>query len=139
MQARLYLNLGVTKEYMDDIQESITFMEQSMTICRKYDFYELLHQCYITIALRYQNQKLGTDTTNALRFLNLALEKAECLENSHKKVCETLILKSDILIKMGDYQSAKQVLWKGYKLKTPNAYDRKKIEKTLKVCKYNNK
>lgn len=69
------------------------------------------------------------------RFLNLALEVAERLPEKVLKMCETLIAKSDIFIKTGDFQSAKQVLNKAYKLKSTNKEDRETVEKRLRVGK----
>jgi len=69
------------------------------------------------------------------RFLNLALEVAERLPEKVLKICETLIAKSDIFIKTGDFQSAKQVLRKAYKLKSTNKDDRETVEKRLRVGK----
>lgn len=68
-----------------------------------------------------------------VRFLNLALEVAERLPEKVLKMCETLIAKSDIFIKTGDFQSAKQVLHKAYKLKSSNKDDRETVEKRLRV------
>lgn len=50
-------------------------------------------------------------------------------------MCTTLMAKSEALIKLADFHSAKQVLQKAYKLKTPNIKDKKTIEKNLKVGK----
>lgn len=69
------------------------------------------------------------------RLLNLALEVAERLPDKVLKMCETLIAKSDIFIKTGDFQSAKQVLHKAYKLKSTNKDDREIVEKRLRVGK----
>lgn len=52
------------------------------------------------------------------------------------KTCETLSAKADILCKMSDYQSAKQVLMKAWKLKTPDDEERENIESNLKVGKF---
>lgn len=49
------------------------------------------------------------------------------------KTCETLSAKGDILCKMSDYQSAKQVLLKAWKLKTPDEEEMDNIETNLKV------
>lgn len=67
--------------------------------------------------------------------MNLALEVAERLPEKVLKMCETLIAKSDIFIKTGDFQSAKQVLHKAYKLKSTNKEDRETVEKRLRVGK----
>lgn len=132
MTARLYLNLGVTSECKEDYDEAIKHLEKAMSICRYNDFWDLLHQCYATTGLLYTN-KLN-DNTTALRFLNLAISTAERLSTNRTiRVCQTLQSKSEVLIKMADFQGAKQILRKAYKMKTPDVSDRTAIEKTLKI------
>lgn len=134
MTARLYLNLGVTYECKEQYKDAIEYMEKAMTICRSNDLWDLLHQCYATTGLLYTN-KLD-DNTTALRFLNLALNTAERLSTNRTiRVCQTLQSKSEVMIKMADFQGAKQVLHKAYKMKTTDLSDRHAIEKTLKIGK----
>lgn len=131
MEARLYLNLGVTKEYLEDYDETVQYMEKALRLCRENDLFELLHQCYHTTAMFYHLKQ--EDMTKSLRLLNLAQSVAERLPNRTVKICETLISKSDIFIKQGDFQSAKQVLRKAYKLKTTIPADKELIEQNLKT------
>ena len=133
MQARIYLNIGVVKEHMEEFEESIVYMEKAIKISKSNDIYELLHQCYISASLLYQYKK--NDSALALRFCNMALEVAERLPEKLKKVCETLFTKSEIMIKVGDFHSAKQILNKAYKMNSTDLNDRQNIEKTLKVGK----
>lgn len=135
MKARLFLNLGVTNECKGDFQAAIKYMGSAMNICRHNDFWELLHQCYFAAGSLYFN-KLN-DTTKSLQSYNLAINTAERLSNNRAlKICQSLLAKSEVIIKMNDFQSAKQVLHKAYKLKTPDASDRESIEKNLKVGEY---
>lgn len=132
MKARLYLNLGVTNECKGEFKEATNYLEKSMTICRHNDFWELLHQCYTTTAILYAN-KLN-DIESALRFLDLAINVAQRLSNNRtERVCQTFLTKAEVLIKTSDIQSAKQVLKKAYKMKTPDAADRESIETTLRI------
>lgn len=132
MQARLYLNLGVTNESKESYDEAIKYMERAMTICRHNDFWELLHQCYATTGVMYFNRL--NDSTKALRFLNLAINIAERLStNRTARICQTLQSKSEVQIKMGDFQGAKQVLHKAYKMKSTDLNDRETIEKNLRI------
>ncbi|XP_073840267.1 tonsoku-like protein [Musca autumnalis] len=137
MQARCYLNLGVVKEHMEDFEESIANMEKAIKISKSNDIFELTHTCYVSMSLLFHCKK--NDATSALRYCNLALEVAKRLQQKVKKICETLIIKSEILIKAGDFASAKQILTKAYKKNTPDENDRNTIEKTLrivvKICK----
>lgn len=65
MEARLYLNLSVVKENLEDFDDSIQFMEKALTLCRKNELFELLHQCYVTAALFYHLRQ--NENTKALR------------------------------------------------------------------------
>lgn len=132
MQARLYLNLGVTSECQGEYKEAIKNFEKAMSICRHNDFWELLYQCYSTTGQMYAN-KLN-DCTTALRFLNLGISIAERLStNRTVRVCQALLCKSEVLIKIGDFHGTKQTLRRAYKLKTTDSTDRECIESTLKI------
>lgn len=132
MKARLYLNLGVTNECKGDYKEANSYFEKSMTICRHNDFWELLHQCYTTTASLYANRL--NDFETALRFLDLAINVAERLSNNRtERVCQSYLMKAEVLIKRSDIQSAKRVLKKAYKMRTTDVGDRESIESTLRV------
>lgn len=132
MTARLYLNLGVTFECKGDFTEAIKFLEKAMSICRHNDFWDLLHKCYIDAGLLYFN-KLN-DNTKALQLFHLAINTAERLSTDRTvRLCQTLLSKSEVLIKMSDFQGAKQVLHRAYKLKTSDAGDAESIESNLRV------
>lgn len=134
MQARLYLNLGITFECKGEYSESIKYFEKAMSICRHNDFWDLLHKCYLDTGLLYNN-KLN-DNKKALQFINLAINIAERLSTDRTiRLCQTLLAKSEILIKMSDFQGAKQVLHRAYKMKTPDESDAEIIEMNLKIGK----
>lgn len=134
MQARLYLNLGVTNEYKGEFREAINNFEKAMTICRHNDFWELLHQCYNSTAMMYANRL--NEYTKALRFLNLAINIAERLSTNRAScICQTLLFKAETMIKMGEFRGAKLVLHKAYKKKTNDFSDRMTIEKNLRIGK----
>ncbi|XP_017053094.1 tonsoku-like protein [Drosophila ficusphila] len=131
MQARCYLNIGVVKEHMEAFQESIEYIEKAIKISKTHELWDLTHLCYISMSLLFNCKK--NDATSALRFCNMALEVAKRLPNKVKKICETLITKAEILIKAGDFASAKQILTKAYKKNTPDENDRASIEKQLRI------
>lgn len=132
MKARLYLNLGITYECKEEFGEAIKFFEKAMSICRHNDFWELLHKCYLDAGLLYFNKM--NDHTKALEMFNSAINIAERLTQDRTlRLCQTLISKAEVLIKMADYQSAKQILHKAYKLKTPDESDAESIETNLKI------
>ncbi|KAI8426427.1 hypothetical protein MSG28_005269 [Choristoneura fumiferana] len=131
MRARLLLNIGVVQEHLGYLEKAVDCINKAVTICSNQDLYDILHQCYITEALLYSNKH--KDYTKALSCLNKALEVAKRLEDKARKMCETLSSKADILCKMSDYQSAKQVLLKAWKVKTPDEEEAELIETNLKV------
>lgn len=136
MTARLYLNLGITYECKEEFTEAIKYFEKAMSICRHNDFWELLHKCYLDAGLLYFN-KLN-DQTKALQLLNMAINIAERLTTDRTvRLCQTLLSKSEVLIKMADFQGTKQILHKAYKLKTPDECDAESIEANLKIGMFN--
>jgi NF-kappa-B inhibitor-like protein 2 len=133
MQARLYLNLGVTKENIEEFDEAVSYYETSIKLSKSNDLFELHHQSLMACGAIYNTKK--SDTTSALNLFNSALEVAKRISDKNEKMCETLLAKSNLLIKNGDFQSAKQVLKKAYKLNTPNSNDKETIQKQLKISK----
>ncbi|XP_023293316.2 tonsoku-like protein [Lucilia cuprina] len=131
MQARCYLNIGVVKEHMEEFDEAISYMEKALKISKSHDIFELTHMCYVSMSLMYHSKR--NDATLALRYCNMALDVAKRFSQKVKKICETLIIKSEILVKAGDFASAKQILTKAYKKNTPDENDRTTIEKTLRI------
>lgn len=135
MTARLYLNLGITYECKEEFSDAIKYFDKAMSICRHNDFWELLHKCYLDAGLLYLNKM--NDHSKALEKFNLAINIAERLTQDRTvRICQTLIAKSEVLIKMADYQGAKQILHKAYKLKTPDESDVQSIETSLKIGKH---
>lgn len=133
MQARLYLNLGVTKEHKQEIDEAISYYLTCIKLCKSSDLFELHHKCLMAAGLLYSTKK--DDTVAALNQFNMALETAKRIQDKNEKMCETLLAKSNLLIKSGDFQSAKQVLKKAYKLETPNVGEKESIQKNLRIGK----
>lgn len=129
MEARLYLNLGVTKEYLGDLDDTEKHMQKALALCRDHNLNELLHQCYVTTASFVYSKR--DDITKALRLLNLALGVAERL--GARKKCETLLSKADIFIKSGDYQSARQTLHRAYRIRSAVKHDQPMIEQMLRT------
>lgn len=130
MKARLYLNLSLTKENAGEMDKALEYMTKAIALCKCGELFEILHKCYMAISSQYV--KLN-DNQNALRYINLAADVAERLSNRVAKCCETWIAYAAILIKSGDYQSAKQVLMKAYKIKSPIEADRQSVESSLRT------
>jgi NF-kappa-B inhibitor-like protein 2 len=131
MQARLYLNLGVTKEHIQQFDEALSFYDSSIKICKSNDLFELHHQCLMASGWAHSNKK--SDTGTALNQFNAAIEVAKRIHDKNEKMCLTLLAKSGLFIKNGDFQSAKQVLKKAFKMKTPNRIDNEMIQRQLKT------
>lgn len=134
MQARIYLNLGVTKEHIQQFDEAIGYYETAIKICKSNDLFELHHQCLMASGLAHFTKK--DDTSTALVQFNVAMEVSKRIHDKNEKMCETLLAKSALFIKNGDFQSAKQVLKKCYKLSTPNKSDSEVAQKKLKIGEY---
>lgn len=131
MKARLYLNLSLTKENSGEMDKALEYMTKAIALCKCEELFEILHKCYMATSGQYV--KL-CDNQNALRYINLASDVAERLSSNRvAKCCETWIAYAAILIKSGDYQSAKQVLMKAYKLKSPIESDRQSVESSLRT------
>lgn len=131
MQARLYLNLGVTKEQLGDVDEAVNYYETAIKIAKANDLFELQHKCLMAIGHLQSLKK--EDNNSALNLFNRALEVAKRIQDKNEKTCETLLAKSSILIQNGDFQSAKQVLKKAYRSQTPNRVDKELIQSRLKT------
>lgn len=134
MQARLYLNLGVTKEHIRDFDSAVTYYDTAIKICKDNDLFELHHQCLMASGMIYSSKH--DDIAMALQQLNAALEVSKRIQDKNEKMCETLLAKSGLLLTNGDFQSAKQVLKKAYKLTSPNKNDREQIQSNLKLGKW---
>lgn len=131
MEARCCLNIGIVKENIGDLDESSLYVKKAIRICRMNDIYEVLHMSYTSMALLYHTKM--NDCQKALRYCHLAFEVAKHLSLRNVKICETLQLQADILIKAGDFASARQTLAKAYRLNTTETDDHLNIEKTLKI------
>lgn len=137
MEARCCLNIGIVKEHMGDLKESISFIKKAIQISKTNDIYELLHMSYTSICLLYHTKM--NDCKKALRYCHLAFEVTKHLPQRITKMSETLLHKADILIKVGDFASARQTLAKAYRLNTIEEEDRIHITKSLKTGKINYK
>lgn len=135
MEGRCCLNIGLVKENMGDLNEAITYTNKAIQISKNHDIYELLHMCYTSMSLLYHTKR--NDYRKALRYCHLSSEVTKHLPQRVIKMSETLILKSDILIKAGDFASARQTLVKAYRLNTNSIEneDRTNIIKSLKIGK----
>lgn len=130
MEARIHLNLGVTKEHIGEVEEATSYYMKAIKICNSNDLHELHHQCLMAVGSSFIARN---DSAQALTHFNQAIEVAKRLPDKHDKTCETLLAIGNVLIKTSDFQGAKQTLKKAYKLKTSVQADRESIEKLLRI------
>lgn len=131
MKARIYFNLGMLYEHKS-FSNAIENYEMAIKICKSNDLYEIQHTSLMALGFCYATKK--NDSVAALQEYNNALEVVERLgEGKNEKMCETLMAKGALLIKNGDFQSAKQALKKAYKIRTSNEADRMTIQKQFKI------
>ncbi|ENN77089.1 hypothetical protein YQE_06424, partial [Dendroctonus ponderosae] len=138
--ARLFSNLGLVKENLGELETAYHLYEKSIKICVAHDLYEQLYRGYLSKASLLEKQKKYQET---IKNYNLAIEAAtsNCRKFLAEKlstdrvelICAALLSKSETLIKIADFQGAKQVLRKAYKFKSPNKQERKIIERNLRV------
>lgn len=143
MQARILLNLGLMNEHKSNstpskVSDAINNYEKAIKICKSNDIFDLHHSSLMALGYFYA-LKLN-DSISAMQTYNNALEVAKRIESRNEKMCETLLAKGNLLIKNGDFQSAKQALKKAFKLKTTIASDMEAIQKKFRIvsalCKY---
>lgn len=143
MQARILLNLGLMNEHKSTTipskgEEAIKNYEKAIKICKSNDVYDLQHRSLM--ALGYFYALKVNDFAPAMQTYNNALEVAKRNESRNEKMCETLLAKGNLLIKNGDFQSAKQALKKAFKIRTSVSSDMEAIQKKFRIvsalCKY---
>ncbi|CAH0548154.1 unnamed protein product [Brassicogethes aeneus] len=136
MTARLFCNLGVVQDCLGNFNKALELLTKSIQICKQHDIFEQLHRGYIAIASLYD--KTG-DYKNVIQNYNLAIIVAKKLRSKPELLCAALFSKAEALIKLGDFHGAKPVLYKAYKLNSPNLQDKKSIEHHLRavavICK----
>ncbi|CAG9759955.1 unnamed protein product [Ceutorhynchus assimilis] len=131
MLARLISNLGLVKENLGDYETAYTLYKNSIKICKNYDFYEQLYRGYLSMASIFEKQDKYQET---IKNINLAIEAAKKLSSKRVElICAALLSKSETLIKIADFQGAKQALRKAYKFKTVNKEDQRCIETKLRI------
>lgn len=130
MTARLLANLGIVQECIGNYDKGIELLQKSINICKTNDLFEQLERGHSFLGSLYM--KKG-ESSQAIRQYNLAIEVAERLEEKDKLIGASLLAKSEILINLADFQGAKTVLLKAFKLKNCNDDVHKQIERNLKV------
>ncbi|KAK7590065.1 hypothetical protein V9T40_001678 [Parthenolecanium corni] len=139
MKLRLFLNLGLALEADGDVSAGIDYISKAINICKNLELLEDLVRCYSAQGSLYF--RVG-DTAKALARFDEALKIAERLEQKVRISFDILLSKADVLIALSDYNSAKNVLIKAFKLKVPERKERREVESKLKtvylICKAEN-
>ncbi|KAK4876754.1 hypothetical protein RN001_009260 [Aquatica leii] len=130
IMARLLANLGVVEECKGNYDKGIELLQKSIALCKSYDLFEQLFRGYTALAVLYDHKKMYDES---IQQCNLAYKVAGRLKNKTPLQCTSLCMKADMLIKLSDFHSAKNVLLKAYKLKDSNSSNREVIEQNLKV------
>ncbi|KAK9882581.1 hypothetical protein WA026_022208 [Henosepilachna vigintioctopunctata] len=129
MTARLYNNLGVIQEYQGHHDKSMEFFNKAIVLCKANDVYESLHQAYNSLASLLERKG---EYNNAIQNFNLAIDVAKKLRNNSPALCDCLVSKSNILLKLGDFHAAKKSLQKAYNLKLSTKL-KEDVEKKLRL------
>jgi NF-kappa-B inhibitor-like protein 2 len=130
MSARLFSNLGVVQDCLENFDKALELLNKSIVLCRSNDLFEQLQRGYLSLASIFM--KKG-DSRSALQQYNLAAEAASKLRDKPILLADILINKSELLLKLGDFCAAKSALLKAYRLKIPDLNDRRVIENKLRV------
>lgn len=132
MQARLLLNLGMMEEHKSNDIDAIKNYEKAIKICKSHDVFELHHSALMALGYFYALKQ--NNSVSAMQCYNNALEVAKRIADSrNEKMCESLLAKGTLLIKNGDFQSAKQALKKAYKIRTNVEADMETIQKKFRI------
>lgn len=135
MKAKLYLNLSLCEESADELNKSMDYINKALKLCSDADLNEDLCHCYSIKSSLYS--KLS-NFSKAIECVDQGLQIASRLPNKKDIGTELLCIKAELLIDINDYQTAKQVMIKAYKLKVPlkNAFEevKKKLKIIVAIC-----
>lgn len=127
MKARLLLNFGLIKEN-ENIKESCMWLNKAVELCLEFNLLEELNQTYI--ALASVKEKCG-DTEQSLHYFDKAANTPIVSLKSN-----ALFGKSELLLKLGNWKEARQILVSLYKMKGINSVVQECVEKFLKTGTY---
>lgn len=130
MKARLYLNLSLCEESADDLNKSMEYINKAMKLCNDVDLNEELCKCYSIKSTLYSKQN---NFSKSIACVDQGLQIASKLSNKKDIGTELLCLKADLLVDINDYQTAKHVMVKAYKLKVPLKNEFEEVKKKLKI------
>lgn len=130
MKARLYLNLSLCEESAGQLSKSMEYINKAMKLCSDADLNEELCKCYSIKTTLYAKQD---NFSKAITCVDQGLQIASRLSNKKEMGTELLCLKSELLIDINDYQTAKCVMIKAYKLKVPLKHEFEEVKKKLKI------
>lgn len=130
MKARLYLNLSLCEDSAGELNKSMEYINKAMKLCSDADLNDELCKCYSIKCSLYSKQD---NFSKAIACVDQGLQIASRLSNNKDIGTELLCLKAELLIDINDYQTAKHVMIKAYKLKVPLKNEFEEVKKKLKI------
>ncbi|CAG5093788.1 Similar to CG7457: Tonsoku-like protein (Drosophila melanogaster) [Cotesia congregata] len=126
MRARLLLNLGLVLEVQKKLDEAIELIEKAAQLCNKHKLNEDLYRIHIALAAVHERQENYDDAFN---LYDLAIK----LAHEPEKKASARISRAELLIKMGEWSEARQILVSLYvnRKKVPSLSPT--IEKLLRI------
>ncbi|XP_014233563.1 tonsoku-like protein [Trichogramma pretiosum] len=126
MRARLLLNLGLVLEQQKDLQKALNLISQAATMCKEHKLHE--EKCRTYIALGAILERKG-DVKEALQKFTDAAK----VDDPYMKV-DALVLKSELLLKQGEWFQGRIVLQKAYKYKNVASSAMDPVKKLLRIA-----
>ncbi|XP_072013622.1 tonsoku-like protein [Amphiura filiformis] len=130
MRARLFLNLGLVFDNKQDFKNSAKFIKQAIFISEKHNLLEDLYRSQFAQGDIYQ--RCG-EHSKGLRSLENAMQTAKKLKDKSKE-SETLACMANIYFQLCDFQAAKRVLKKAYKMGSQVMRDKDVIARHLRAA-----
>ncbi|XP_023211235.1 tonsoku-like protein [Centruroides sculpturatus] len=128
MKARLLLNVGLIYNKRKNMSRCAESIKQAIFLTKKHSLTEDLHRCQYSLANVYE--QFG-NLTFALRLADEAVSSAKILKDK-TLICDSLLLKVQIMIMLKDFHGAKSSCKKAYKIKSNENNDQLRAEKYLK-------
>ncbi|CAG2171392.1 unnamed protein product, partial [Oppiella nova] len=130
MRSRLYLNLGLVLEMMGHWKEAMTHLHLSIALNKRFGLTEDMFRCQLALASVYEKNK---ELQNASNTYDEAIKSAKLLKN-RTHLCDALIEKGLVLMRLHAFEVSRKCFKKAYKLNSPIVEDREKVIRYLKIA-----
>ena len=128
MRARLLLNLGLVLEEQKEPHQAVDLIEKAAELCKKHKLDDDLHRSHLALGGLHERQE---KFDLALRHYDKATE----IGDSAMKAVGRLT-KAELLLRIGKWSEARQVLVQLYLTKNLEQSTSKQIEKLLRIGNY---